>query len=128
MTAGRAWSRLERRIVASLAALRPRRILVFGSRARGDADEHSDLDLVVIQETRDVFPERSKKAALLLDVPGAVDVFVYTPAEFEQMRRDGNPFIRNVIKQGRVIYEAPGRPGPLARGSRARRTGRRGRR
>ena len=92
-------------VVRDLAAYNPEKVILFGSCARQSADEYSDMDLVIIKETQDNFLERSKKAVLLIQVPGAVDIFVYTPEEFERMKNSGNPFMEKVLEEGKVIYE-----------------------
>jgi predicted nucleotidyltransferase len=93
------------RAVRALAAYEPERVIVFGSYARGDFDAYSDLDLVIIKETDRRFVERLVEAGSYLDLPISVDVFVYTPAEFQSMVEEGNPFIERVQREGRVIYE-----------------------
>jgi predicted nucleotidyltransferase len=93
------------RIVKALQPLAPERIYIFGSWARGEADELSDLDLVVVSETALPFFDRLKAAAALLpDEVGAADVLVYTPDEFDSMHRNGNVFAELVIEEGRLIY------------------------
>ena len=80
--------------------------VVFGSYARGDADEHSDLDLIIIAETDRRFLERHKDFLGVLDAwGGGIDVLVYTPAEFSDMVAHHNPFIERALAEGVVIYE-----------------------
>lgn len=55
---GRAVDPALDRIVRLLQRYEPERIILFGSRARGDADEHSDYDLIVIKRTSRPFLER----------------------------------------------------------------------
>jgi len=80
------------------------KIILFGSYARGDTDEYSDLDLILIKNTTKRFVERLVEVPLL---PVHADVFVYTPEEFEQMRENENPFILSAIESAKVIYERP---------------------
>ncbi|MGH7807850.1 MAG: nucleotidyltransferase domain-containing protein [Thermodesulfobacteriota bacterium] len=95
------------RLVECLRRYNPEKIILFGSYARGDADEYSDLDVVIIKNTEKRFLERLVEVAKYLDNDlGKVDVFVYTGAEFEDMRREENPFIEKVLAEGRVIYQA----------------------
>jgi predicted nucleotidyltransferase len=97
------------RVVECLKRYKPEKIIVFGSYARGETDEYSDLDFVVIKKTNKRFLERLIEVAKLLDDDlGKVDVFVYTPREFREMMEQGNPFIEEVSKDGRIVYEEKG--------------------
>ena len=80
------------------------KIILFGSYARGDTDEYSDLDLILIKRTSKRFVERLVEVPLL---PVHADVFVYTPEEFEEMRENENPFILSALESAKVIYERP---------------------
>ena len=83
-----------------------RKAIVFGSVARGDADEWSDLDLVIIADTTRPFLERYRDFEGLYDVWPRLDLLIYTPAEFARMREEGRPFIEHVLAEGVVIHEA----------------------
>jgi predicted nucleotidyltransferase len=84
----------------------PEKIILFGSYARNDFDSESDIDFVVIKNTEKRFIERLLEVAELLgNELGKIDVFVYTPEEFERMIEWGNPFIERVLKEGKVVYE-----------------------
>ncbi|MEM2902716.1 MAG: nucleotidyltransferase domain-containing protein [Candidatus Bathyarchaeia archaeon] len=94
------------RVVECLKRYKPEKIIVFGSYARAEVDEYSDLDFVVIKKTNKRFMERLIEVAKLIDNDlGKVDVFVYTPREFQEMVEGGNPFIEEVSKDGRIVYE-----------------------
>jgi predicted nucleotidyltransferase len=83
----------------------PEKIILFGSCARGDMDESSDLDFVVIKKTRKRFLKRLLEVARLIDSDlGKVDVFVYTPKEFQEMVERGNPFVERVLREGKILY------------------------
>jgi predicted nucleotidyltransferase len=102
-------SRQERvaHIIASLEEYDPQRVIVFGSWARGDEDEYSDLDLVIIKETQERFLDRLEKVYELVKPTFAMDVLVYTPQELQEMREGDNPFIEMVLREGVTIYERP---------------------
>lgn len=76
-------------------------VILFGSRARGEADEYSDTDLIVIKDTRESFVRRLANLPVL---PIAADVFVYTPSEFETMKANENPFIMRALAHSQVVY------------------------
>jgi predicted nucleotidyltransferase len=80
------------------------RIYLFGSHARGEADEDSDVDLVVIQSTELPFFERMRRAAACVDPDWPVDILVYTPVEFDSMRRQGNAFAELIADEGVVLH------------------------
>jgi len=95
-----------KKVIECIKRYKPEKIILFGSYARGDADEYSDLDFVVIKRTKRRFLERLIEVAELIDSDlGQVDVFVYTPEEFQRMIEWENPFIENVLKEGKVVYE-----------------------
>jgi len=95
-------------LVKALELYHPERVYLFGSAARGEADELSDLDVVVVKRTATPFLERLREIARLLPVElGAVDVLVYTPEEFASMQQEGNAFAELIIEEGRLIYAGP---------------------
>ena len=94
-------------IVASLRRYDPEKVILFGSRARGEDDPYSDIDLVIIKETEQRFLDRIASVYEVLQPVRAIDVLVYTPDELERMREEGNPFIEKVLQEGMVIYERP---------------------
>ena len=92
-------------VVNRLMGYGPERIILFGSAARGDTDEYSDLDLIVIKKTDKRFVERLVEAGSYIPLDLSVDVFVYTPEEFQSMIEEGNPFIEEALKDGKVLYD-----------------------
>ncbi|MEN3044703.1 MAG: nucleotidyltransferase domain-containing protein [Candidatus Hydrothermales bacterium] len=94
------------KVVECIKKYNPEKIILFGSCARGEMDKESDLDFVIIKKTKKRFLERLIEVSKLIDNDlGEVDVFVYTPQEFKTMVKLRNPFIENVLKEGKVIYE-----------------------
>ena len=76
-------------------------IILFGSQARGEADKHSDADFIVIKDTSDSFVKRMVNLPTL---PIPADVFVYTPSEFEAMKKNENPFITHALSSSQIVY------------------------
>jgi predicted nucleotidyltransferase len=98
-----------REIVRRLAdALRPERIYVFGSRARGEAGPDSDYDLVVLverpAEPRYRLAQRGFRA--LRGVPAAVDVVVWDRETFDARLHLKASFPATVVGEGRLLYAA----------------------
>ena len=99
-------SELERIVNILINNYNPQKIILFGSLATGDANEWSDIDLVVVKESNKSFYERLKEVALLTmpRITGA-DILVYTPEEFES-KKDSLFFREEVFKKGKVLYDA----------------------
>jgi len=93
-------------IISVLKHYEPERIILFGSRARGEADEQSDYDLVVIKHTDRPFLERLRDMVpYLVKLARPVEILVYTPEEFERMSETGLGWI--VTQEGVTLYERP---------------------
>ncbi len=100
---------VERAVAAIAQRCRPQRIIVFGSFARGDTHELSDLDLIVVAQTDERFFDRIGRVRdACADVNVDVRPLVYTPAELAQMLDEGNDFLETALAEGVVAYEAPG--------------------
>lgn len=93
------------RVLEQLKGYEPDKVILFGSTARGDTDEYSDIDLIVIKETNERFVQRLIDVTAFLPKDLAIDAFVYTSEEFERMVENGNPFIEQALKDGVVVYE-----------------------
>lgn len=92
------------KIVQLLKGYDPEQIILFGSRARGEADQYSDYDLVVIKRTDRPFLERLKDMVpYLVAFDRPAEILVYTPEEFEQMGETGLGWV--IHKEGVVLYE-----------------------
>lgn len=82
----------------------PDKIILFGSLGSGKIKEWSDIDLIIIKNTDKSFYERIKEILLLLRPKVGMDIFVYTPEEFNEMKE--RLFIKEeVLRKGRVVYE-----------------------
>lgn len=80
-----------------------RKIILFGSLATGNIGLTSDIDLVIIKNTKERFLERLDRMCEEIEPRLAVDILVYTPEEFAEMR-EWNSFIRRVEREGKVLY------------------------
>lgn len=91
-----------------VSKLNPKRIILFGSFARGDFNEGSDIDLIVIADWKEGFLDRIKTLMEMNDLKLPIEPIGYTEEEFEEMIRKGNPFILKVLEEGVVIYQGAG--------------------
>lgn len=93
---------ITERLVGSVPV---RRIVVFGSRARGDATPDSDLDLMVVADVGGSLAERSYAIrSRLLDVRIPMDVVTYTPEEYERLRTWRSSIAAIADREGKVLY------------------------
>ncbi len=92
-------------IVEALKKYGAQKIMLFGSLAKGNSDEYSDIDIMAIKKTDKPFVKRLREVALLCKLDEPIDILVYTPEEIEEMKKAGNFFIESVLSEGMVLYE-----------------------
>ena len=89
-----------------VAAARPRRVILFGSYGRGDADAGSDLDIMVIEpEVADRYAEMIRLHEAVGNIGPGVDVLVYSEAEYEQRSQVPGTVLYWARKEGQALYE-----------------------
>jgi predicted nucleotidyltransferase len=105
------------KIIQKLQIVKPSKIILFGSYAKGDYDEESDIDLVVILNTEMVPATYDKKLEIKVHVRDsiyelsrqmAIDLVVYTKGEFKLLKDLQTSFYNEIINTGKVIYEKTG--------------------
>ncbi|MBI4725774.1 nucleotidyltransferase domain-containing protein [candidate division TA06 bacterium] len=81
------------------------KVILFGSAARGGFGPDSDLDFLIIkQDVPANRRERMREVRRLIEKRVPADYFVYTREELENRLRLGDPFLKAVIADGRVLY------------------------
>lgn len=84
----------------------PRKIILFGSRARGKDRINSDWDFLVIVESN--LPRHKRSAPIygaLSDMSVGMDILVYTPDEVEEWSNVPQALVTTAIREGKVLYE-----------------------
>jgi predicted nucleotidyltransferase len=78
-------------------------VILFGSYAKGKATDDSDIDLLVISDSKERFFERQATVRRLLrDLKRRIPVspIVLTPEEIEERKRHGDQFINEILETG----------------------------
>jgi predicted nucleotidyltransferase len=84
----------------------PQKIVLFGSRARGNAQPDSDYDLLVIEPSNlPRYKRAAKYRRALIGIGQAKDIVVWTPGEVAEWRNVPNAFITTALNEGIVVYE-----------------------
>lgn len=88
----------------------PEKIILFGSQARRESRQGSDIDLLIIES--DAFGEkRSRRKEMarlwraLAPFPFAKDILVYSRDEVEYWRHSLNNVVAKALREGKVLYE-----------------------
>jgi len=92
------------RIVPEIIKLGVEKIILFGSLNSHSIHKSSDIDIIVVKKTKKKFLERIEEFYNYLNPKVAIDIFIYTPEEFEEMKNK-NSFVKSALKKGRIIYE-----------------------
>ncbi|MDE0140714.1 MAG: nucleotidyltransferase domain-containing protein [Caldilineaceae bacterium] len=101
---------LDQMVEKIVEEVNPDQIILFGSRARGDARAGSDVDLVVV-ESEPFGQERSRRqeaARLYRTLSGFLvskDILVYSRDEVHYWRDSLNHVLARALREGRVLYE-----------------------
>ena len=101
---------LQRMVDAIVDEVNPEQVILFGSRARGDDRDDSDVDLIVI-EAEPFGPGRSRHKEMLRlrkAIRGsrvAVDILVYSNEDVEYWRDSLNYVLARALREGKVLYD-----------------------
>jgi len=84
----------------------PDKIILFGSYARGEAGQQSDLDLMVIKDGLVSVPAETKKIyRALANFTVPIDVVVVSTANFEEYGKLVGTVLYPALKEGIILYE-----------------------
>lgn len=84
---------------------KPRKIILFGSLANGDIRKGADIDLFIIKDNIPKFGvDRIRQLDAMVKYRLAADFTIYKSREVKQRIKLGDPFIKNILKDGKVLY------------------------
>ena len=88
-------------------AAHPKRIILFGSQARGEASNHSDFDIMVVEEKpANRFEEIVRLNRLLRSFNVAIDLLVVSDEKFQYWRDTPGNVYYEAATHGLILYEA----------------------
>lgn len=85
------------------------KVILFGSHLRGTASQDSDVDLLIVTSFKGRSVDKSVEIRLKLRPTFPVDLLVRTPERIRQRLEIGDQFIKDIIREGRILYEANSR-------------------
>ena len=102
-------------IIEDLKPYKPEKIFLYGSHAREEAREGSDIDLLIIKDTKkrvldrlddviDLLYPKSKMGLNFSRFDLDIDPLILTPKELEE-RKENNFFIKEILNDANLIYE-----------------------
>jgi predicted nucleotidyltransferase len=97
---------IENLVQRIVARLRPQKVILFGSYAKGTPTTRSDVDFFVIKQTDQPMARRADHLKPLLShalIP--VDVHIYTPEEAEEYGKEPFSFVNSILKSGKTVFE-----------------------
>lgn len=88
----------------------PERIILFGSRARGDERSDSDVDLLVVASEETIRQHGRRRLlarywAAMGRLPASFDFLLFSPEEIVHWRDSVNHVICRALREGKVVYE-----------------------
>ena len=104
-------------IVSHLRTIDPFRIMLFGSHASETEESESDIDLLVMLDSEDIsqtYEERMQSRLMVRErlrtvnrcVP--IGLIVYTKGEYENLKKQGSSFLKEIERTGKTLYEKAG--------------------
>jgi uncharacterized protein len=85
---------------------KPQKIILFGSYARGNPRPESDVDMLVVMDTNLKDVQQAIQICQQIEYRFGLDLIVHTPKHLAERLKMGDWFLQDVIKEGKVLYEA----------------------
>ncbi|MGN6540478.1 MAG: nucleotidyltransferase domain-containing protein [Ginsengibacter sp.] len=90
-----------------VAGYDPEKIYLFGSYAKGNHNENSDIDLFIVKKTdkRKLDRNREVRKCIKTYPSTGLDVFVLTPSELKKGMREFINIGKEAVTTGKLVYE-----------------------
>lgn len=93
----------QEQVFEQLKKMKPQAIILFGSYAWGKPHIDSDLDILMIKDTKKSFRSRMRDSRFQLKTHVPVDLIVLTPQEVKKYYNE-RIFLRQIVEEGKLIY------------------------
>ncbi len=88
---------------------KPQKIILFGSYARGNPRPESDVDMLVVMDTPLKDVQQAIQICQRIEYRFGLDLIVHKPKYLAQRVKTSDWFLREVLQEGKVLYESKGR-------------------
>lgn len=86
---------------------KPEKIILFGSAVNGNFTTDSDLDFLIVKKNIPYFGrERARELRRLIKKKIAADFLIYQPEEFNKYLNLDDPFLKAIVKEGKILYDS----------------------
>jgi uncharacterized protein len=93
-----------------LQVSKPKKLVIFGSCVRGNLNEHSDLDVLVVTGDEVISPRkeavRIRRSLKGISMP--IDIIVVPEYQLDELADQPGLIYREALKHGEVVYESAG--------------------
>jgi predicted nucleotidyltransferase len=84
---------------------KPEKIILFGSAARDQLTPDSDADFLIIKKDTPFYGvDRTRELSLMIERDIPIDLIIYRPEEFNGRIAMGDPFLKAILSEGKVVY------------------------
>lgn len=90
----------------AIAEIRPEKVILFGSYAYGSPNRDSDVDLLFIKDSGLSGLKRYCWVSRYIKHLFPMEILVKTQAEIKNRLNMGDPFYKEIVKKGKVLYES----------------------
>ncbi len=98
-------SELNRIVSIIKSEYKPDKIILFVSLANGKVHKWSDIDLLIVKDTKKRPVDRCIEICKLVHPNVGIDLFVYTPTEYDELVKEKFSLLMRILLEGKVLYE-----------------------